>query len=148
MSHGPPDLSRRFLLAYHAQSRGRPPGTRTTHHLIFVSKNVLGYRIMKEIMASESSKSEQGVATFEYSPADVRQPLLFELSRPLDDLEDILLDDFTGQSITVENIYQSHHVGRKYIEKNYKDAIRNLEAKKKIIADVPPEKRKRYKGNI
>jgi len=28
-------------------------GTRTSHHLIFVSKHPLGYSIMKEIMASE-----------------------------------------------------------------------------------------------
>jgi len=31
-------------------------GSRTSHHLIFVSKNIRGYEIMKEIMAKESSK--------------------------------------------------------------------------------------------
>lgn len=40
-------------------------GTRTSHHLIFVSKNVLGYSIMKDIMAKESSSTEQGVPLFE-----------------------------------------------------------------------------------
>lgn len=62
-------------------------GTRTTHHLIFVSKHVLGYTIMKSIMAGESSSSSQGVASFRYSPADARFPMLFALARPLDDLE-------------------------------------------------------------
>ena len=66
-------------------------GTRTSHHLIFVSKHPLGYKIMKEIMAGESSKTEQGVPTFEYNRASERQPLLFELARPLDDLRDMLL---------------------------------------------------------
>src|SRR6266481_2084810 len=45
-------------------------GTRTSHHLIFVSKHFLGYHIMKGVMTRESSKQEQGVAAFEYSPAD------------------------------------------------------------------------------
>ena len=57
-------------------------GTRTSHHLIFVGKNFLGYHIMKGVMAGESSMREQGVATFEYSPADKRYPLLFEMSNP------------------------------------------------------------------
>src|SRR5438132_13025888 len=34
-------------------------GTRTTHHLIFVTKNFKGYEIMKEIMAKESSEHAQ-----------------------------------------------------------------------------------------
>ena len=34
-------------------------GKRTSHHLIFVSKNFRGYDIMKEIMAKESSGAEQ-----------------------------------------------------------------------------------------
>lgn len=53
-------------------------GKRTSHHLIFVSKNVLGYKIMKAIMAQESSSREQGVPTFEYNPASADYPLLFD----------------------------------------------------------------------
>jgi three-Cys-motif partner protein len=74
-------------------------GTRTTHHLIFATKNFKGYEIMKEIMARESSEHEQGVRSFEYSPASKKFPLLFALSRPLDDLEGSLLVDFAGQKL-------------------------------------------------
>jgi len=56
-------------------------GTRTSHHLIFVSKHARGYEIMKGIMAKESTTREQGVPTFAYNPADSRTPLLFELVR-------------------------------------------------------------------
>jgi hypothetical protein len=73
-------------------------GSRTTHHLIFVSKGFKGYEIMKEIMVKESSDADQGVASFGYNPMDVRgaaqQQLLFQLSRPLDDLGDMLLKEF------------------------------------------------------
>jgi len=123
-------------------------GTRTSHHLIFVSKNVRGYSIMKEIMAKESSSTEQGVPLFEYNSATQYQPLLFELSRPLDDLENMLLDEFAGQTLTMEEIYNRHNVGKRYISKNYKEALRKLEQQGKIIADRPASKRRKYKGEI
>ncbi|WP_218081599.1 three-Cys-motif partner protein TcmP [Anthocerotibacter panamensis] len=95
-------------------------GTRTSHHLIFVSKHFKGYEIMKGIMAKESSSFDQGVPTFIYSPATERQPLLFELVRPLGDLEEILLQDYAGKTITMRKIYENHSVGKRYIEKTTK----------------------------
>ena len=118
-------------------------GSRTSHHLIFVSKNVLGYEIMKGIMAGESSKSEQDVPTFEYNPADAMYLVLFELSRPLDDLASMLPNDFAGQILTMRQIYERHHVGRRYIAKNYKEVLRKLEAEGKISADPPAKCRRR-----
>jgi len=116
-------------------------GNRTSHHLIFVSKHVRGYEIMKEIMAKESSTTEQGVPSFEYNLATNFQPLLFELSRPLDELTDMLLDEFAGQTMTMIEVYQRHHIGKRYIKKNYKDALLKLEAKGKITAE--PSKRRK-----
>lgn len=123
-------------------------GNRTSHHLIFVSKHVRGYAIMKDIMAKESSEKNQGVPSFEYNPATSKQPLLFEFYRPLDDLEEMLLDTFAGRTITMQDIYNQHHVGRRYISKNYKDALKNLEASTKIIADPPANKRRMNKGEL
>lgn len=111
-------------------------GTRTSHHLIFVSKGFKGYEIMKEIMAKECSGSEQGVPSFEYNPVDARdagqQQLLFQLSRPLDDLADMLRLDFAGQILTMQSIYERHNIDRPYIKKNYKEALMKLEEAKKI----------------
>ncbi|MFK0732426.1 MAG: three-Cys-motif partner protein TcmP [Gloeotrichia echinulata GP01] len=118
-------------------------GNRTSHHLIFVSKHIKGYEIMKEIMANESSEKNQGVPSFEYNPATYRQPLLFEFYRPLDELEEMLLDKFAGQTITMKEIYDQHHVGRRYISKNYKAALNHLESQGKIIADPPANNRRK-----
>jgi len=123
-------------------------GTRTSHHLIFVSKHVRGYEIMKEIMASECSKMEQGVPTFEYNPADRRFPMLFELSRPLEELTEALLTDFPGQTLCMKEVYEKHHVGKRYIKRNYKDALRRLESAGRIIADPPAESRLRRRGEV
>ena len=112
-------------------------GSRTSHHLIFVSKNFKGYEIMKEIMAKESSDGEQGVAKFEYTPVDARmakQQLLFQLSRPLDDLGNMLLQEFAGQTLTTDQIYKKHNIDRPYIRKNYKDVLKQLAAHQKIAA--------------
>ena len=91
---------------------------------------------MKEIMAKESTAAEQGVATFEYNPVDanmaVKQGLLFSLSRPLDDLGNILLDHFAGQELPMKNIYELHNINRPYIKKNFKDVLIQLESTKKI----------------
>lgn len=118
-------------------------GNRTSHHLIFVSKHFRGYEIMKGIMANESSKADQGVPSFEYSPADKRYPMLFELSRPLDNLENMLLTEFAGQRVKMGSVYEAHSVGRPYIKRNYKDVLRKLEDEGTIIADPPSGKRRR-----
>jgi three-Cys-motif partner protein len=123
-------------------------GNRTSHHLIFVSKHVRGYEIMKEIMTKESSEQMQGMPSFEYNPATLQQPLLFALTRPLDELESMLLDKFSGRSMTMKEVYDQHHVGKSYISKNYKTALGNLEAQNKIVADPPAEKRRKMKGEV
>jgi three-Cys-motif partner protein len=123
-------------------------GTRTSHHLIFVSKDPLGYEIMKTVMANVSTTVEQGVPTFEYNPADNRQPLLFELARPLDDLEGMLIAEFAGETLAVEDIYQQHNYGRRYIRKNYKEVLSKMEIAGKITAEPPREKRRKVKGEV
>ncbi|GBE76384.1 hypothetical protein myaer87_36110 [Microcystis aeruginosa NIES-87] len=122
-------------------------GNRTSHHLIFVSKHPKGYEIMKEIMAKESSEQTQGVPSFEYNPATLQQPLLFELTSPLDQLESMLLDNFSGKTMTVAEIYDQHHVGKPYIKKNYKTALSNLESQGKVTVHSPEDK-KRRKGTF
>lgn len=117
-------------------------GTRTSHHLIFVSKHFKGYEIMKDIMDTYSSTHEQGVPSFEYSPADARQPMLFALSRPLEDLEEMLLEHFAGQNVRMEQVYKEHSVGTRFVERNYKEVLRTLEQKGLIQAEPPASKRR------
>lgn len=123
-------------------------GSRASHHLIFVTKHVRGYEIMKEIMAKESSSTEQGVPSFEYNPASRNQPLLFELSRQLNDLGGMLLDEFAGRTMTMRQVYSLHHVGKPYIKANYKDVLARLETQGKITADPPADRRRKRKGEV
>jgi hypothetical protein len=134
------DMGGQFVLPFRFRN---DRGTRTTHHLFFVTKHFRGYSIMKDIMANCSSTTEQGVATFEYNPADERQPALFELIRPLDDLEEMLLNDYAGRTLGIKDIFETHSVGRRYVLKNYRDALCKLEQQKKLSIDPPcPPRRK------
>lgn len=121
-------------------------GTRTSHKLIFVSKNFKGYSIMKEIMAKESSTDDQGVPSLTYSPADASMPLLFSLNRPLEQLRGSLLQSFAGQELSVANIYERHSVDTPYILKNYKETLATMEENGEI--EVRSLKARRPKGTF
>ncbi len=117
-------------------------GTRTSHHLIFVTKHFKGYEIMKEIMAAQSSSYCQGVPSSAYCEADKSQPLLFEMGRPLDDLESMLLESYAGKTTNRKIIYEEHSIGRPFIASNYRVALINLENKGLLITDPPKDTRK------
>ncbi len=139
------DMGGKYVLPFRFRNES---GSRTKHHLIFVSKHVRGYEIMKEIMAGESSKTEQGVPSFEYNPADKNYPLLFELARPLDELEAMLAEEYAGQTLTMQQVYEGHHVGRRFIKRNYKDALRKMEESGAVGIDPPAAKRLKRNGLV
>lgn len=118
-------------------------GSRTSHHLIFITKHFKGYEIMKGIMAKESSSMTEGVPSFEYSPAQPAQQLLFELNRPLEELGDRLLRKYAGQTLKMKDIYEKHSVGTRYVKKNYKDVLTQLEEERRIKTVPPREERVR-----
>jgi three-Cys-motif partner protein len=117
-------------------------GTRTTHHLFFVSKHFRGYEIMREVMYKHSHK-EGTLANFEYNPADARWPSLFELVRPLGDLEDMLLADCAGMTTTLRPLFERHSKGKGYVLKNYRDVLCRMEQEGKISMNPPCPPRRR-----
>ncbi len=132
------DKAGNYILPFRFKSDS---GRRLTHHLIFVSKHIRGYEIMKKIMANESTESDQGVPSFEYNPANLRQPFLFQLTRPLDDLAEMLLTEYAGRTMTMKQIFDDHNVGKPFISKNYKYILKRLETAGRIQADEPADKR-------
>jgi three-Cys-motif partner protein len=118
-----------------------PEGSRTTHHLFFVSKHFRGYAIMREVMYKHSHK-EGTVANFEYNPADARWPSLFELVRPLGHLEDVLLEDCAGMKTKLKPLFESHSKGKGYVLKNYREVLCRMEREGEIRMEPPFDKRK------
>lgn len=133
------EMGGRFILPF----RFKNDKGRLTHHLVFVSKSFKGYEVMKEIMTKESTAADQGVASFAYSPADKSMPFLFEFQRPIDDLMEMLPADFSGQKLSMRQIYELHSVGRPYLSRHYKDVLASLEFSGKIIVSDPEGKIRR-----
>jgi len=126
-------------------------GNRTSHHLIFISKHFLGYDIMKEIMAKESSESAEGVAKFEYNPRNhysKQGSLLDMLTRPLEDLRNMLLKEYAGKTIDFMHLYETHSVDKPYIRKNYKEVLRKLYDDGLINAEKPKDHKPPKKGSF
>lgn len=133
------EMGGKFVLPF----RFKNDAGRLTHHLVFVSKHFKGYEVMKEIMSKESSTEDQGVASFTYSPADESMPLLFELQRPIDDLQNMLQDEFVGKDISVDDIYLTHSVGRPFLKRHYKSVLLSLEQEGRIVVSDPQGKSRR-----
>ncbi len=110
-------------------------GKKTSHYIIFISKNDKGYEIMKNIMAKYSSESNQGVPSFEYCPATKKQPFLFQFRRPLDELSAMLLEEFRGKTVSMLDIFKTHHIGKPFIKKNYREVLIKMEQKGLIRAN-------------
>jgi three-Cys-motif partner protein len=134
------DTGKRYVLPFRFRSE---TGKRTSHHLIFVSKDFKGYEIMKDVMASQSSSQQQGVPSFEYSPASAQQPFLFQMAQPLDDLGEMLLSEFAGRVTTRDRVYEIHNVDRPYIKKNYTEVLLKLETAGRVKTDPPAHKRRK-----
>ena len=134
---------KRYVLPFRFTSDS---GKRTSHHLILVSKGLKGYTIMKEVMAKESSSTNQGVPSFEYNPATRKQPFLLQFTSPLTDLQGGLLKDLAGRTLTFKEVFEQHNVGRPFIERNYRESLLALEALG--IVKTNPTINQRRKGTL
>jgi three-Cys-motif partner protein len=116
-------------------------GSRSTHHLMCVSKHRQGLALFKEISAKESTRFDDDVPSLDYNPgANPDQTLLFS---PLEQLEQDLVTTFAGKTgLTAEQIYHEHHNGRPYILKNYRQALLRLEENGAIRVDPPRASRR------
>ena len=88
-------------------------------------------------MYNESSDINDEVASFEYNPRDInyKQNSLFDLlSRPLDELQGMLLTTYSGKTVDFKELYEKHSVDKPYIKKNYKDVLGSLYECGKITA--------------
>ncbi len=123
---------------------------RTSHHLLFASKNPKGCMIMKDVMRNRSSSLVQGLGTFEFTGATPvpEQFLIPGLGvGPLDELREDLARKFEGKTVSFKQLLsQDQHPTA--AERNYKDAILQLEDKGRVNIHVYGRPRRRVKGRL
>lgn len=141
------DIGIKYVLPFRFQQEKQ---CRTSHYIIFLTKHHLGYKIMKEIMYRESRPTNDDIGTFEYIPIDSQYAnqlsFLSNFNYDIDNLKKDLLTYFSGRTIKMIDIYYEHNLNTPYIDKDYKEALKQLEDENKIIAD--PTKRDRRKGTM
>lgn len=144
------DLGFEFVIPYVVDMEDKD---RTSHYLIFISKNQLGFKIMKDIMYSMSEDRSQGVARFGLvrSVSQKSTPLLALLNRPLDDLGEELCERLAGQTISRKQLMQNYNEDyprNPFVNRNWIDVLTKLEREGAISADPPFDKRRKVKGVV
>ncbi|HTY21788.1 MAG TPA: three-Cys-motif partner protein TcmP [Desulfomonilaceae bacterium] len=119
------------------------PGTRTSHYLVFVTKDRKGYDIMKDIMAKLSLRKGQSIPSFQFGgPQGPEQTNLFESGESLEQLRTMLLEKLAGQTRSMQDIFEQTSVGTKYIKKNYKEVLLQLEHEGRVVTEPPKHERR------
>lgn len=126
-------------------------GTRTSHHIVLVTKAARGIQIMKQIMAKEGTWTSDGVPTFEHNPARERQksqPAQLGLFsepppvHPLDQLREGLATRFAGRTLSVRQVCDEYdRVDSRFLTPQYKDVLLSLESAGGVSMDPPAKRR-------
>lgn len=104
---------------------------RTSHYVVFISKDILAVKIMKEIMWGLDNNKANNIASFEFIPNNVQESFLDMLDPKFDQLKEMLLNDYAGSKVAVKEIID-RYVETIYIGKNIKKALIELENENKI----------------
>jgi three-Cys-motif partner protein len=139
------DLGARCTLPFRFVSTS---ADRPSHHLLFASKHPRGCQIMKTIMREHSSGLIQGLGTFEFTGSKhTTEQLTLNGFGPLDELANELAQRFAGKTLTFNDILdQDNHPTA--TDRNYKDAVLQLEARQNVTVTVPGRKRRKIQGEL
>lgn len=102
-------------------------GKKTSHYLVFVSKNILGYSIMKDIMAKASSSHEDGVPSYTFSTVACGE--INSMFPKIDELKNLLLKKYRGRKIRCGDLINEHSIGKPFIAKSTSLFCSNLKKK-------------------
>lgn len=110
------DVGGKFVIPFRFRDAAHK---RTSHYVVFISKNIRGYTIMKEIMAKRS-KAIRGIPMFEWAPDRAMQLKLedFDSDDPysIDALKKYLLEACGGTRISVGELYDRYNVNIPILE--------------------------------
>lgn len=127
-----------------------PNSSHPSHHLVFLTKSIRGFSVMKDVMAKYSHK-ECGIPKFVYyeGSGEVAEQTNFRFCCPMEHLRQELLTDFRGQTVQVGKIVDQYdNQGRYYLSKNIKNALLELEKQNLVVVQEDPSGRKRQRGKM
>lgn len=105
---------------------------RTSHFIVFVTKNNVACKIMKQIMYSNSAKDNDGVATFSFEDSRNFTDGFSQLSifdGPIKDLEQAIISKYSGRTVTVQQLCDEVDCDftNQFVSKNVTDILKRME---------------------
>jgi len=142
------DIGIKYVLPFRFKSIGKE---RTSHYIIFCSKNSTGFNIMKDIMYSIGEKDFNGIGNFEFIPSCdknyFQQLEIVDLfNTTFEDFKHYLCHKYKHKKTTVFNLITSDSPNTKFVKSQYKDALKQLESEGRI--SCIPDKNNRKKGTL
>jgi three-Cys-motif partner protein len=115
-------------------------------HLIYLGKHSKGLEVMKDIMDASSTVHDGGVPAMAFTDGPVQSTLFTQ--DPIVDLQEELLLEFQGKTISVGQIFEEHHISsQRFILRNYKEALRRLESASSVQASPNAAERPSRQGS-
>ena len=111
---------------------------RTSHHLVYASKDAKAAGMMKRILKGTSSEVVDGVGSWEHDPRSRSSSL--PLFGGIFELTDELLRKYRGRTIRFGEVLELE-VLTQYTGTNYRDALLELEALGRVTIDPPANER-------
>lgn len=110
---------------------------RTSHFIVFVTKNPVACKIMKQIMYTNSAKDNDGVATFSFEDSRNFAGSFSQLSLfdgPIKELERAMISKYQGQTVTVQELCDEVDCDftNQFVSKNVTDVLKRMELEGKI----------------
>lgn len=143
MSEAIRDIGIEYVLPFRFKAEGK---NRTSHYIIFASKKVIGFNIMKGIMYNIGEKDFNGIGQFEFVPSCDKKGMQLSIidlfSTPFEDFKIELCKRYKGKIISMQALYNQDSPRTRFVSKQYKDALIELEQAGVISCDKPYAKRR------
>lgn len=110
---------------------------RTSHFIVFVTKNPVACKIMKQIMYTNSAKDNDGVATFSFEDSRNFAESYSQLSLfdgPIKVLERAMISKYSGRTVTVQQLCDEVDCDftNQFVGKNVTDVLKRMELERQI----------------
>lgn len=150
MSEAVRDIGMHYVLPFRFKFAGK---NRTSHYLIFASKNGTAFRIMKDIMYKAGEQDMNGIGRFEFIPSCdksnyVQLSIIDFYNAPFEDLKNRLCQKYAGRTFTVDYLIESDLPYTPFVGKQYKEALKQLECEGRIRCNpAASDRRKNTMGD-
>ncbi len=137
------DIGINYILPFRFKFIGKE---RTSHYLIFASKNLTGFTIMKDIMYAIGEKDYNGIGKFEFIPSCDKQNfqqlnIIDFFNTPFEEFKQNICEKYHGRCMTVKEFIKNDISYTKFVQSQYKEALKQLETEKRILCN--PQNRKK-----